>query len=276
MSTLTSPRAREWPLLTRAAASPSHHWRWLGAGLLLFFLIPFALTDLVSIDRDLYYGIYVATVFTFVGAWIGVANESPRAVLTRRWRAGVALGLLFGGVMVAIVLKEPATDRPEGLEFAGAILWRGVLYGFADGLILSAFPILAVFAAFAGSGALRHRRGKAAVGALALAASLLFTAVYHLGYQDFRGEKLRKPIAGDAIWSLPTLATLSPFGAPIAHAGLHVGAVVHSYETDVFLPPHETALDAEPLQALLEEAVIGPGRLAPGATAYVATPAGSW
>ena len=74
---------------------------------------------------------------------------------------------------------------------------------------------------------------------LALGVSLLFTATYHLGYADFRGSKLRKPVAGDAIWSLPTLLTLSPLGAPIAHAGLHVTAVVDDYETDLFLPPHE-------------------------------------
>jgi D-alanyl-D-alanine carboxypeptidase len=105
---------------------------------------------------------------------------------------------------------------------------------------------------------------------------MLFTAVYHLGYADFRGEKLRKPIAGDVIWSVPTLATLSPFGAPIAHAGLHVSAVVHSYNTDLFLPPHEAALDADSLQRMLDEAVSGPDRIAPGATAYVATPDASW
>jgi len=40
------------------------------------------------------------------------------------------------------------------------------------------------------------------------------------------------------VWSVPTLVTLNPIGAPIAHAGLHVTAVWHSYETDVFLPPH--------------------------------------
>ena len=106
--------------------------------------------------------------------------------------------------------------------------------------------------------------------------SLVFTAVYHLGYSDFRGDKLRKPLAGDVIWSAPTLITLSPFGAPIAHAGLHVTAVVHSYETDVFLPPHAAGLDAAQLQRVLDEAVSGPDRLSPGATAYVAGPAGSW
>ena len=34
------------------------------------------------------------------------------------------------------------------------------------------------------------------------------------------------------------LVTLNPIGAQIAHAGLHTSAVLHSYETDTFLPPH--------------------------------------
>jgi hypothetical protein len=37
---------------------------------------------------------------------------------------------------------------------------------------------------------------------------------------------------------MPTLLTLNPIGAPIAHAGLHVAAVVHDYDTELFLPPH--------------------------------------
>jgi hypothetical protein len=65
------------------------------------------------------------------------------------------------------------------------------------------------------------------------------TAVYHAGYSDFRSDKVAKPLTGDAMWSIPTLVTLNPLGAPIAHAGLHVSAVLHSYDTDTFLPPHE-------------------------------------
>ena len=72
-----------------------------------------------------------------------------------------------------------------------------------------------------------------------MVASLSMTAVYHAGYSDFRSSKLRKPVTGDLIWSVPTLATLNPVGAPIAHIGLHVGAVVHDYDTQLFLPPHE-------------------------------------
>jgi hypothetical protein len=75
------------------------------------------------------------------------------------------------------------------------------------------------------------------VGAVAMLASLAMTATYHLGYSDFRSSKVRK-LTGDLVWSVPTLATLNPVGAPIAHAGLHVAAVTHSYDTDLFLPPH--------------------------------------
>lgn len=226
----------------RASEARGHQWRWLFAGLVLAFSIPFVLTDVTSIDRDLYYGVYIVGVFTFAGVWLAYGVGSPRALLARNWRSGLALALVFGAVMVAIVRNEPATAHPGGLEFVVAIAWRGVLYGLADGVILSAFPILAVFGAFAGRPVLARWRGRIAVGALALGVSLLFTAVYHLGYSDFRGEKLGKPLAGDVIWSVPTLATLSPIASPITHAGLHVAAVVHSYDTDTFLPPHRASV----------------------------------
>jgi hypothetical protein len=32
---------------------------------------------------------------------------------------------------------------------------------------------------------------------------------------------------------------LNPIGAPIAHAGMHIAAVLHSPQTDRFLPPHQ-------------------------------------
>ena len=163
-----------------------------------------------------------------------------RLDLLRNWRWGLALGVLGAAATAFIVFRtEDATDGPGGLELVTAILWRGVLYGATDGVLLSVFPILAVFAAFAGTRLRQRMAGKVAIGTIAMVASIGITAVYHLGYSDFRSEKVRKPIVGDVIWSAPTLATLSPFGAPIAHMGLHVSAVVHSSETETFLPPHE-------------------------------------
>ena len=73
----------------------------------------------------------------------------------------------------AIALAQEGTGHPGGLEFAGAILWRGLMYGAIDGLLLSAFPILVVAAAHSST-----KLSRPAVLAVALAASLLMTATY--------------------------------------------------------------------------------------------------
>lgn len=232
--TASGPRGAREP-----ATGMLRHMAWLGGGVAVSFLVPFVLADQLEMQRDVYYGLYVAAVLALFASWARDTGQGLAEMCRRRWPWAVGLGLVFAGVSAAIVLgTEDSTPQPDDLEFIAALGWRGVLYGAADGLLLSAFPILVVFAAFSGSRLRERRGGVVAVGALALIASLTMTATYHLGYSDFRSSKVRKPITGDLVWSVPTLVTLNPIGAPIAHAGLHVAAVSHSYETDLFLPPH--------------------------------------
>jgi hypothetical protein len=227
------------PARAHRHAQVSAQWAWIAGGLVFSFLVPFVFADRLGLQRDLFYGIYVALLAAFLEAWLLASRMPLRELLARNWLRGILLGLVFAGVMTAVVLKtENAASHPGGLDFVGALLWRGVVYGIADGLLLSVFPILAVFAAFEDSHLRRRWPGKAAIGALALVVSLGVTASFHLGYSDFRSQKVKKPLIGDVIWSAPTLLTLSPLGAPIAHIGLHVAAVIHSYDTNVFLPPH--------------------------------------
>ena len=226
----------------RPAVSPAAKQSlWLGGGFALGFLVPFVLADTLHLDRDVYYGLYAASVFGYVAAWSRATQQSLRRLASRRLGLTIGLAAIASLLLALMVFRsEESTTRPEGIEFAAAIVWRGILYGAADGLLLSVFPILAVFAAFAGASIRRRKGGTALVGVIALIASLAMTAVYHAGYSDFRGEKLRKPLVGDIVWSAPTLLSLNPVGAPIAHIALHTAAVVHSYETDTFLPPHGT------------------------------------
>lgn len=234
MSRVDTHSSRCWTQATR------QQLRWLAAGLVVGFAVPFIFADVLRLPRDLYYGIYATTVVGFFALWARSTGQPLDALIRRRWRLAVVLGLVFALIVAVIVVRtEPVTARPGGLALAWAVLWRGVVYGAVDGLLLSAFPILAVFAASAGSRLRRHILGTAAVGVTALLASLVMTAVYHVGYSEFRSEKLVKPVAGNVVWSLPTLATLNPIGASITHAGMHVTAVLHSYGTDTFLPPHE-------------------------------------
>jgi hypothetical protein len=237
----------------RASAPRAHpprprrhrHWAWLAAGLPFAFAVPFLLADMLDLNRDLFYGLYALAVACFVAAW-ALDTRLVRHDFTRNWRWGLALGAVGALVMTFVVLRtEDATDRPGGIELAAAVLWRGVLYGVTDGVLLSVFPILAVFAAFGGTRLRSRVAGKVLIGTIAMIASIGITSAYHLGYSDFRSEKVRKPIVGDVVWSAPTLLTLSPLGAPIAHTGLHVSAVLHSYDTDTFLPPH-SATKANP------------------------------
>ena len=215
-------------------------WAWLGIGLVVAFAVPFLLADRLGINRDLFYGLYALSVVGLFWLWSNSTGYDLVAALRQRWLVALLLGLATAGALAIMVVRtESATTRPAGLDLVGAVLWRGVVYGATDGFLLSVFPILVVFAAFAGSRLNRRLAGKIVIGLVALAASLAMTAVYHAGYSDFRSSKLRKPLAGDVVWSVPTLLTLNPLGSPIAHVGLHVSAVIHSYETDTFLPPHK-------------------------------------
>jgi hypothetical protein len=233
MAVLRAQRERSRPGTAR------QHLAWLGAGLVVGFGVPFLFADLLQLPRDLYYGIYIAAVVAVFVLWARATGQRLGVMLRRRRRLAVVLGVVFALVLsFAVVRSEPASPAPEGLTLVWAVLWRGVAYGAADGLLLSVFPILVVFAAAEGSRLRRGKSGAVVVGAAALLASLLMTTVYHLGYRDFRSPLLARPVAADAVWSVPTLVTLNPIGAPITHAAMHVTAVVHSSETKVFLPPH--------------------------------------
>ena len=230
---------RRAPSAVRVWHGISVHWAWLAGGLIYAFALPYVLADVLEINRDLFYGLYALAVVVLFALWSRATGYDLVAAAKRRWLAALVLGLAVAAVMVAIVLRtEEATARPDGIELIGAVAWRGIVYGVTDGLLLSVFPILVVFAAFAGTRLHRSLSGRIAIGAIALMASLAMTTVYHAGYSDFRSEKMQKPLTGDVIWSVPTLLTLNPIGSPIAHAGLHTSAVLHSYETDTFLPPH--------------------------------------
>jgi hypothetical protein len=216
----------------------ANQWLWLGGGALFAFLVPFLFADAISVARDVYYAIYSLSVFALFATWIRASRLNVREFFARNWKWAVTLGLIAGGVLAAIVFKDTGTSNPGGATFGAEILWRGVVYGAADGILLGTFPVLAVFAAIPFKRGREHLLRTLATGALALVMAFGFTAVYHAGYSDFRSGKIGTPLRGTAMWSLPTLLTLNPLGAPIAHIGLHVSAVIHSYQTDTFLPPH--------------------------------------
>ena len=179
------------------------------------FAVPFVLADVLEINRDLFYGLYALAVFGLFALWSRSTGYDLVAAVNAAGSRRPARAR--GG-------RRPGRDgRPNGGRDGttrGRTRRRSrvarILYGITDGLFLSVFPILVVFAALAGTGSTAVA-GKVVIGVVALAASLAMTAIYHSGYSDFRSDKMTKPL-GCVIWSVPTLLTLNPIGAPIAHA----------------------------------------------------------
>ena len=147
-STATAPSAVHARDSTTARKSPAarpvsarRHFAWLVGGMAGSFLVPFIVADQLGLQRDLYYAVYVAAVVGLFVAWARDTRQPLREMFARRWRLAVGLGVVFAAVSAFIAVRaEGGTTHPGGIEFIAALGWRGIVYGAADGLLLSAFP----------------------------------------------------------------------------------------------------------------------------------------
>ena len=232
MSTLLHVRPTTLPDWARHAA-------WFGFAAGVAFVVPFLGVSVLDLQHDLFYLLYFAATACLLVGYVRAEHVDLRRIGRHAWPWSLGLGVAVGAVEVVNVLGRDATERPGGAYFAFEILWRGVTYGVVDALLLSVLPGLVAY------GILRGRvgglGGKLRFTALALPLVLLITATYHLGYPQYREDGVGQPEMGNTIISVPMFATANPIGAVVAHATMHTTAVVHSYETDVFLPPETEA-----------------------------------
>jgi hypothetical protein len=201
--------------VARPATAASDAWTWLGAGLVLVFLVPFVGADLLDLQPDLYYLGY----FTIAVLWFALFVRAHAAQLRPLWREHLAASLAVG---------QDGTGHPDGWRRAFEILWRGVVYGSVDALTLFVFPAAVAYLLMHGDR--RGVRRKAAFASVALLLSLLVSTSYHLGYAEYRGADLRSPLIGTLAANVPTVLTGNPVGAVVTHSMAHVAAVVHQRE----------------------------------------------
>jgi hypothetical protein len=213
------------------------HLAWIPAGAVVGFLTAFVFGDILTLPVDLYYLLYFASVLGFFAYYIRKTRLDIRAWCSRRLVWSVVLGVLVGLVLMQGVLARPETAKLSGAELWWALFWRGLVYGFVDGVLLFSLPWIVTWRALDAEAAGGLGR-KIATGAAAWVAILLVTTAYHLGYRDFRSPKVIQPDIGSAIGSIATLVAANPVGSPLSHLFLHVTAVFHSPGTDLFLPPH--------------------------------------
>ncbi len=220
--------------------SISTHLVWYGGGVAVGFLIPFVFTSLVNMHHDLYYLLYFALAGGYLAAYVSATDVNLLELFTRRWKLSLGLGVVAAAFVVqAVLAREDSTARPGGAYLVFEVFWRGAFYGAVDALLLTAFPVAVAFALHGQQLGTWARRLTFAVASMVLIA--VVTASYHLGYEQFREDGVGAPEFGNAVISIPAIATVNPVGSVLAHMSMHVTAVLHAYETDTYLPPQTDA-----------------------------------
>jgi hypothetical protein len=225
-----------------AAGISRHHWHghvaWIGLAAALGFGISAVSSGMLEIGRDWVVLLHAAITIPFVAAYLGWSGVSLPEMLRRNLVWGLAGAVVFGALVAFSVQRMDASPRAAGGELVFDLLWLGVVYGVVDALLLNIMPVVAVWQASRSLGRTERWLDKVVTGALAIVASLVVTATYHLGYVEFQGSEVADPLFGNTIMTLGYILTANPITALVAHVALHVASVIHGVDVTVTLPPH--------------------------------------
>jgi hypothetical protein len=200
------------------------------------FVMSFLCASAARLGRDAVVAAYLAIVGTLLLAYVRAAAVTLREHLIRCWQRGLIAGFAVGALLTMNVMAQPASPQPSGFDLVWSLFWLGMIYGILDALLLNVLPVWGVgFGQAPEVGSLPLRRRRAS---MALGASLLVTAAYHLGYDEFRGAAVVQPLIGNALLTLGFLVTGSPLAAILGHVIMHTAAVLHGMESTIQLPPH--------------------------------------
>jgi len=210
---------------------------WFAGVSAIVFLVPLVFSSWLQLHHDVYYLVYFAIVAAVLAMYVQASDINLTDVVARRWKLSLALGIASGAFVTWSVLgRIESTPHPSGAYFAFEILWRGIVYGIVDALLLSAFPGLIAWELMQRNIAGASRR--IGYGGLTLALVVIITAAYHAGYKDLQNVRgIAQPEIGNAIISIPVIASANPAGSLLAHVSMHLAAVTHAYESKDRLPP---------------------------------------
>jgi hypothetical protein len=220
-------------------AGPSFSWEeaaWAFAVIAASaFLVTWAVTDVARVRRAPYIGILTVVAVALAASYLAWSGTPAPGALTSRWAWGIGAGVVVAVIFARGVRRLPGGSRPTSDRIIPLLLWEGVVYGIAEGVLLSTLPVLAVWHAAADLGWTDGAWDKVGSGALAVAASLVVILVHHLGYREFRRSRrmLAMALLACGVQALAFLLTGSVLAPVIAHILLHAQLVLKGNE----LPP---------------------------------------
>ena len=211
---------------------------WILIASIFGFTISAIFAGWLRLPRNVYLILYIPLTGALFILFINSTGISPKEILMHNWYWGLVGAAVALFIVIRNVLSQPSSSSNKGFALLRDILWPGFLYGFVDSLLLSILPILAVKEAFTDTIWSDNCIGQIGIGSLALIASFIVTAVYHLGYPEFRSKKVLWTVFGNGVMSLAFLLTMSPLAAILPHVAMHISAMIHGRETTGQVPPH--------------------------------------
>jgi hypothetical protein len=211
---------------------------WILIASVFGFAISAIFTGWLKLPRNVYLLLYIPLTGALFALFVYSTGISLKDVLIHNWYWGLVGAIVALFLVIRNVLSQPSSPRNKGFALLRDILWPGFLYGLVDSLLLSVLPILAVKEALTNAVWAESWTGQIGFGAIALVASFIVTAIYHLGYVEFRNKKVFWTVFGNGIMSLAFLLTMNPFAAILPHAAMHITAMIHGRETTGQVPPH--------------------------------------
>ena len=216
---------------------------WLAALAAVSFAVSWVAANRMAMRRTPYVAVLtLVAAVTSIGyvAWLGVGVG---ALLTSRWVWGLVAAPLAAAFLAVGMTRLPVVRRLTGRRLGVALLWEGVVYGIAEGVLLSALPALMTWQAVHSLG-WDGAGGAVARLTLPLAASVAVIVVHHLGYWEYRNRLLGPIALGCGLLTAGYLVSASVLAPTLGHVVSHVTGLVHGAE----LPPHaHTAPTAPPL-----------------------------
>lgn len=206
---------------------------WLVAVLVAAFLVSWLAADRLTMARARYIGVLtLMTAGLSAGyvAWLGVGVVD---LLMARWGWGLVAAPVIGVVLALGLRRVPVYEKLHGRRLAVALLWEGAVYGLAEGVLLSALPVLITWQLIHSLG-WSGPAGGVARWTLPVLASAAVILVHHLGYWEYRNRLLAPITLGCGLMSLGYLVTGSPIAPTLAHVIGHAAMLRHGGE----MPPH--------------------------------------
>lgn len=208
---------------------------WLAGIAAVAFLVAWMLSDLMPTRRVVYIPSLALAVGALTAGYLAW-SRSGTSFWTHQWGLGILGAILAGGLLTMLLNRRGVGEVRARPVTAMTVGWDGLVYGAAEGLLLSVLPVVVTWQVMSSNGWGDGWRAAAAA-ALSIVASIVVIVVHHLGYPDFRRSrsKLGQAILGCGVLSIAYLLTASVIAPILAHAALHVVLV----RKDMELPPHE-------------------------------------